>query len=218
MAFNIQNFKENLNNYGYIKNNKFEVFVQPPRFMANRTLRVNNREVAIKDLNELLRFRIEQVRIPGANLLSTDIVRYGVGISEKTPYNAQLYDNTFSILLDRNTDLFDFWYNWINGIFNFNGLEPNGNNIFAGERIPTYTVEYKDEYATTMMIVLYNDAKEIVRTVNLYRAFPTSIGQIPLGWNDNQDLIRIAVSITFSNYSFVGSKIATNSPTQLESA
>jgi hypothetical protein len=144
MAFNIQNFKENLNNYGYIKNNKFEVFVQPPRFMANRTLRVNNREVAIKDLNELLRFRIEQVRIPGANLLSTDIVRYGVGISEKTPYNAQLYDNTFS--------------------------------------------------------------------------FPTSIGQIPLGWNDNQDLIRIAVSITFSNYSFVGSKIVTNSPTQLESA
>jgi hypothetical protein len=215
MAFNIQNFKENLNSYGYIKNNKFEVFIQAPRFMANKTLRVNNRETNINDLNQLLRYRIEQVRMPGVNLLSTDVVRYGIGISQRTPYNAQLFDTTFSVLVDRNTDLWDFWYNWINGIFNFNGQEPNGNNIFEGGRIPTYTTEYKENYATTMMIVLYNDTKEIIKTVNLYNAFPTSIGQIPLAWNETQDLMRIALSITFENYTIVGSNLTnTNIPRQ----
>lgn len=210
MAFNIQNFKENLNSYGYIKSNKFEVFVQAPKFMTGKSLRVNNRETSINDLNNLLRYRIEQVRVPGVNLFSTDVVRYGIGITTKTPYNAQLYDTTFSVLVDKNTDIWDFWYNWLNGIFNFNGQEPNGNNIFTGGRIPTYTTEYKDEYSTTMMIVIYNDSKEIVKTINLYEAFPTSIGQIPLYWNDAQDLMRLAISITYSNYSIVGSKLVSN--------
>ena len=210
MAFNIQNFKENLNSYGYIKTNKFEVFVQAPKFMSNKTLRVNNRETNINDLNNLLRYRIEQVRIPGINLMSTDVVRYGIGTSVRTPYSAQFFDTTFSILVDRNTDLWDFWYNWLNGIFNFNGQEPNGNNIFEGGRIPTYTTEYKENYATAMMIVLYNDTKEVVKTINLYDAFPTSIGQIPLAWNDTQDLMRLAISITYSNYSIVGSNLTDN--------
>lgn len=210
MAFNIQNFKENLNSYGYIKNNKFEVFVQAPKFMIGKSLRVNNRETSVNDLNNLLRYRIEQVRVPGVNLLSTDVVRYGIGITSKTPYSAQLFDTTFSVLVDRNTDIWDFWYNWLNGIFNFNGQEPNGNNIFTGGRIPTYTAEYKEEYSTTMMIVIYNDSKEIVKTINLYEAFPTSISQIALGWNETQDLMRLAISITYSNYSIVGSKLITN--------
>lgn len=210
MAFNIQNFKENINSYGYIKTNKFEVFVQAPKFMVNKTLRVNNRETNISNLNHLLRYRIEQVRIPGVNLLSTDVVRYGIGISQKTPYNAQLFDTTISVLVDRNTDLWDFWYNWMNGIFNFNGQEPNGNNIFEGGRIPTYTTEYKENYASVIMIVLYNDSKEVVKTINLYDAFPTSVSQIPLAWNQTQDLMRLAISITYSNYSIVGSNVTEN--------
>lgn len=210
MAFNIQNFKENLNSYGYIKNNKFEVFVQAPKFMIGKFLRVNNRETSINEANNLLRYRIEQVRVPGVNLLSTDVARYGIGITTKTPYSAQLYDTTISVLLDKNTDLWDFWYNWINGIFNFNGQEPNGNNIFNGGRIPTYTTEYKDEYSTNMMIVLYDDSKEVVKTINLYEAFPTSISQVPLGWNDTQDLLRLSISITYSNYSIVGSNLSSN--------
>ena len=210
MAFNIQNFKENLNSYGYIKNNKFEVFVQAPKFMLGKSLRVNNRETSVNELNNFLRYRIEQVRVPGVNLLSTDVVRYGIGITTKTPYSAQLFDTTFSVLVDKNTDIWDFWYNWLNGIFNFNGQEPNGNNIFTGNRIPTYTVEYKEEYSTTMMIVLYNDSKEVVKTINLYESFPTSITQIPLGWNDTQDLMRLSISITYSNYSIVGSNLISN--------
>jgi hypothetical protein len=129
------------------------------------------------------------------------------------PYNAQYFDTTFSILLDRNTDLWDFWYNWINGIFNFNGQEPNGDNIFNGGRIPNYTIEYKDEYSTNMMIVIYNDVGETVKTINLYEAYPSSMREIQLAWNDNVNLMRIAITVTYSSYSIVGSNINSNATT-----
>lgn len=211
MPFNVNNFKQNLDFFGYIKNNKFEVFVQAPKFLQNKYMRINDRETNIKDINDLLRFRIDQVRTPSPSLLSLDTNRYGIGPTQKMPFNAQYFDTTFSVLLDRNTDLWDFWYNWINGIFNFNGQEPNGNNIFTGGRIPNYTVEYKDEYSTNMMIVIYNDVGETVKTINLYEAFPSSMREIALRWNDNTDLMRLAISITYASYSIVGSNLNSNS-------
>jgi hypothetical protein len=110
--------------------------------------------------------------------------------------------------------LWDFWYNWINAIFKFNGQEPNGNNLFTGAdapgRIPQYNLKYKEDYSTIMMIVLYNDLGETVKTINLYDAFPSSIREIPLAWNDNQNLMRLSVSITYSQFSFVGSNVVKN--------
>jgi hypothetical protein len=212
MSFNINRFKANLDQYGYAKNNRFEVFVQPPKFMAGKSLTVGDRQVSISSINNLLRYRIEQVKTPSVSLLSVDTSRYGIGPTQKMPYNSQFFDTTFSVLADKDTDLWDFWYNWINAIFNFNGQEPtNGNNIFTGTRIPNYVVEYKDEYATTMMIVIYNELGETIKTINLYEAFPSSMREVQLAWNDNVNLMRLSLTITYSGYTIVGSNI--NSPT-----
>lgn len=210
MSFNINRLKQNINEYGYLKNNKFEVFVQAPNFLQNKRINVNGREINIKDLNDLLRFRIEQVTIPGVSLLSSDVNRYGIGPTQKMPYNAQLFDTNFSILIDRNTDLWDFWYTWTNSIFNFNGYEPNGNNIITGKRIPTYTVKYKDDITSVMMIVMYNDLGQTVKTINLYDAFPSAISSTSLAWNDGMSLMRLNVAITYSTYTIVGSDLRNN--------
>lgn len=214
MSFNINRLKQNINDYGYLKNNKFEVFVQAPNFLQNKRINVNGREINIKDINDLLRFRIEQVSIPGVSLMSSDVNRYGIGPTQKMPYNAQFSDINFSILIDRNTDLWDFWYTWTNSIFNFNGNEPNGNNIITGKRIPTYTVKYKDDITSVMMIVMYNDLGETVKTVNLYDAFPSSLGSTTLAWNDGMSLMRLSVAITYSTYTIVGSDLRSNVETR----
>jgi hypothetical protein len=211
MSFNVNRFKQNINDFGYAKPNLFEVFVGTPNFFQNKNIRVGGRETSVKGLNDLLRFRIEQVMVPGVSLMSVDTNRYGIGPTQKMPFNAQYTDTTFSILLDRNTDLWDFWYNWTNGIFNFNGQEPDGNNVFTGGRIPTYTTEYKDEYSTNMMIVMYDQTGKTIKTINLYEAFPSSIRSIPLGWNDNNNLIRLAISVTYSSYTIIGSNLNENS-------
>lgn len=213
MAFNINTFKENVNSYGYAKNSKFEVFVQAPQILQNSNLNIDGRELSTDTINNVLRYRIDQVRAPGAFLFSTDTNRYGIGPTQKMPFNSQFSDTTFSILVDQRTFLWDFWYNWINAIFNFNGQEPNGNNLNAsGSRIPKYTLKYKDEYSTIMMIVIYNDFGEVIKTINLYDAFPSSIAEIPLAWNDTQGLMRLAITVTYSQFSLVGSNINPNNP------
>lgn len=206
MSFNIDRFKENLNSFGYIKNNKFEVFVQIPKFLQNKTMKIGGRETSINGIDRLLKFRIDRVNTPGVSLMSIDTNRFGNGPTQKMPFNAQFFDTNFNILLDRNTDLWDFWYNWTNGIFNFNGNEPNGNNPFAGGRIPTYLTEYKDEYVSTMMIVLYDDTGRTVKTINLYEAFPSSIKEIPLSWKD-ETLINLAITVTYSSFTIVGANV-----------
>lgn len=213
MAFNINRFKDNVNSYGYAKNSKFEVFVQSPPILQNSTVNNNGRGLSTDTINNVLRYRIDQVRAPGAFLMSTDTNRYGIGPTQKMPFNSQFSDTTFSILVDQRTFLWDFWYNWINAIFNFNGQEPNGNNLTTGGRIPKYNLKYKDQYSTIMMIVVYNDFGETVKTINLYDAFPSSIAEIPLAWNDTQGLMRLAITVTYSQFSFVGSNIDSNNPT-----
>lgn len=137
MPFNINDFKQNVNDLGYAKNNKFEVFVQTPKMFQNKVMRIGERRINLNRIGNTLRYRIEQVRTPSVSLLSLDTNVFGIGPTQKMPYNAQFFDTTFSILLDRNTDLWDFWYSWTNAIFNFNGQESNGNNPFVGGRIPS---------------------------------------------------------------------------------
>ena len=210
MAFNVNRIKFNTAAFGYAKRNKFEVFVQTPQMFRGGTLNINGFESNLNSLNNMMRYRIEQVKAPGASLLSSDVRRYGIGTTQKMPYSAQFSDTTLTIVVDRRTALWDFWYNWVNTIYNFNGQEPNGNNINAGSRTPTYTTRYKEDYATTIMIVIYDDFGNRVKTINLYDAFPSSVGETNLNWGDSQNLLRLSVSITYSTYTIEGSSILDN--------
>lgn len=207
MPFNINDFKQNVSNLGYAKNNKFEVFIQTPKILQNKVMRIGERRVNLNRIGNTLKYRIEQVRTPSVSLLSLDNNVFGIGPTQKMPYSANFFDTTFSILLDRNTDLWDFWYSWTNAIFNFNGQESEGNNPFVGGRIPSYTLEYKDNYSTIMMIIIYDDNGKVIKKINLYEAFPSSIREVQLAWNDNVNLMRLAISVTYSSYSIVGTNI-----------
>jgi hypothetical protein len=211
MPFNIDSFKTNLNSFGYLKKNSFEVGVQTPNFMLGGALNNNGKEISTKNINNLLKFRIDQVSIPGVSILSGDTSIYGVGPTQKIPYNAFFHDITFSVLLDKKADLWQFWYNWVRYIFEFNGVEPSSTNYaidgVGGGRIPRFITRYKDNYTSMMQIIIYDEEGNISQKVHLYEAFPSSVREIPLSWNDNGDLLRIAVSITYSNFSVEGSSI-----------
>jgi hypothetical protein len=208
MAFNINRFKENVNGYGFLRNNTFEVFVMQPPVLRNSNIINNDREINGNNIDDLLRYRIEQVRIPGISILSGEINRYGIGPVQKMPFNAQFPEITFSVLMDRNADLHHFWYNWIRSIFEFNGVEVGSSaSIGPANRIPNYTAEYKENYSTIMQIVVYNHSGKAVQKINLFEAFPTSIKDIQLAWGDTQSLMRLAVSVAFTEYTVEGSSI-----------
>lgn len=208
MPFNIDGLKANIENFGYLKNNSFEVLVAPPPILQGRNINILGTPANVKNIIDNLTFRIEQVRSPGINLALAQVNRYGYGVTQPMPYNAQLQDTTFSILVDGFGEIWQFWYNWTRAIFEYSGNDSS--RVGTANRLPSYLTEYKDNYSTTMQIVIYDTFGNAIQRVNLHEAFPSAMREIPLGWNDNQNLMRLSVSISFTEFTIVGSAVEGN--------
>lgn len=208
MPFNIDSIKANIENNGYLKNHSFEVIITPPPILQNRS--VNNLGTAtnIRNIINNLSFRIEQVRAPGISLTMTQVSPLGYGVTYPVPHNAQLQDISFSILVDGFGEIWQFWYNWIRSIFEFSGNDSS--RVGAASRLPGYTTEYKENYATIMQIVVYDMFGNAIQRINLHDAFPSAMREVQLAWNDTQSLMRLAISISYSEFTIVGSALEGN--------
>lgn len=202
MAFNIEQFRQNVTSHGYIDNNNFEVIVTTPQVLYNSAL--NNRVSPMNNNNiaRTMAMRIDQVRMPGINLQTTQVSRYGIGPIQNMPINAQFQEVNFSLLIDEFGELWQYWYNWTNAIFGFNGTE---------RTLPTYQTEYKNNYSTVVSLLLYNHLGTVVQTINLYEAFPTSIREVPMAWGDNQ-LIRLNIQLAYTSYALIPNAVKHSPP------
>lgn len=190
MAFNIEKFKEDIQSKGYIKSNHFEVMIAPPQVGSNSITLLRN-----------ITHRIEQVRVPGINFMSADINRYGVGPTQKQPFNAQFNEVSFTIFCDAAGDIWQFWHDWLRAVYQFTPSATPGTGQVTSDA--NYSVSYKEEYSTTMSIVIYDVEGNPVKRVDLYQAFPTSIREMPMSWEDRGNLLRLGVSVTYKEHTVV---------------
>ena len=204
MPFNIQGFKENLNSYGYLDNNSFDVIVKTPKILQNKVLNNQGTDQDTQRIAKNLKMRIEQIRAPGINIMTSQIQRYGIGSVQNMPINAQFQDVYLSLLMDHYGEIWQYWYNWANLVFGFNGLESaNGPTINS---FPSYQAEYKDDYSTVVQIIIYDHFGNSIQKINLYEAFPVSIREVPLSWGD-ANLMRLNVTLSYTSYALVGSSV-----------
>jgi hypothetical protein len=192
MPFNIDTFKSNLEDYGYLQNNKYEARIFAPNFLsgANGALTSNER------VANSLRFRIDSVRAPGIQLLSADNNRYGVGPTQKQVMSAQFNEMSISILADGYGEIWQFWYDWIRGIYEFTSDS-------ATNRQGIYASRYKNDYSSIMEIIVYNNVGEIVKTFNIIDVFPTSLNEVSLSWNDTNQPLRLGISLSYKEFFIV---------------
>jgi hypothetical protein len=204
MPFNIQAFKENVNSYGYLDNNNFEVWVQTPPILFNSSVTSGNHSSDATQIAKRMKLRIDQVRVPGINLQTAQIQRYGIGPVQNMPISAQFQDAQFSVLVDHYAEIWQYWYNWTNLIFNYNGVDSvNGPTVNS---FPNYQAEYKQNYSTSIMIVNYDHFGNDIQRLTLFEAFPSSIREIPLSWGDS-NLMKLNISISYTSYSITGSTV-----------
>jgi hypothetical protein len=183
MPFNIDTFKSEIEQNGYMKNNHFRVALRPPRIFN---------DVATANA---LSFRAESIKIPGVQILTADNNIYGVGMTQKQPYNSQLQDNSMTVLCDSYGRIWNFFYEWARRITNFNGQD---------NAVATYFVEYKDNYATTIQITTYDVAGEQIQEFNLFDAFPTSIAETNMNWG-NSEVTKLNIGFSYSGYNIITS-------------
>ena len=155
MAFNINSFKTNIRDYGYLPSNKFELFLSPPNVLRNSNINTLGTDAPVERIIKNHAFRIDQIRAPGINLAVVDNAPYGIGTNQKFPVNAQFNDLSFEIFSDGYGEIWQFWHNWINTIFNFTSTT----NASTGQanRFASYTAKYKDDYSTTMQLRIYDN-------------------------------------------------------------
>ena len=196
-GFNINKFKQNVSDYGYLYNNAFEVLIATPQVIFNAILGQSSSSVPTQKIAENLKLRIDQVRAPGISLMTNDVNRYGIGATQKMPINAQFQEVNFSIIADEYGEIWQYWYQWLRAINDFGGTE---------SQLPNYQLEYKDQYSTIMQIAIFDHYGNVVQKINLFEAFPTSIREVPLAWGDLQ-LVKLNISIAYTNYTLEGSSI-----------
>lgn len=151
---------------------------------------------------QMIPFVAESASIPGVQLATSEIRRYGVGQVEKKPYSAVFVDTSMNFIVDGGGDIHAFFYNWINSIVRFDkgmteiptGLEP-------------YEVEYKyapggsqRNYSTDISIFTLDEANRSIVEIKLIDAYPIFMGDMSLGWANTNDYAKLPVTFTYTRW------------------
>jgi hypothetical protein len=196
MAFNISSFSSNIGAYGVLPNSKFYVMMPPSGVLMGtlqNTAELNGEGIDTAGLTRLMQFRAEQVRIPGLVLQTNDVRRYGLGVNEKMPHNAQFNDTSITFIADKNSSIYRYMYIWMTSIIDFAGTTTNLRN-------PVFTAEYKDNYVTDIDIFVFDQEGFLSKQVTLYDAYPNALNDISLDWGNQNSLMKITVGFTFKNW------------------
>ncbi len=204
-GFNIQDFRDNISRGGVLQNNKFVVTIMPPSLNGRG---VPQPQYISGDYltNGFLQFRAEEVKLPGASLEVFNNHRYGLGIQQKFPTNINFTDLNVTFLEDNKGRIYQYMTSWMNSIFD-HGAPSMG-------LISSYEVAYKDDYATDIFVSVYNNEgtytgtpgtnssipDEPVVTVVFKEAYPIAVNDIPLSWENKSSLVKVSVTLAYTDF------------------
>jgi hypothetical protein len=183
MPFNINEFSTQIGLLGVLKPNKFDVQIIP----NNNNFYDNNDPLLIA-----INFRAEQFALPGVTIKVNDINRYGIGPKQKFATNVAYQTVSMTLVETEQALILKFFTQWMNKIFKMSGSRP----FYK----PAYLTRYKDSYVATIKITNYDDTGKENNVTLLKDAFPISISDIPLSWNDNNNLLRIKIEFAFTEW------------------
>jgi hypothetical protein len=222
MPFNINTFKTEIANYGYLQTNKYQVYVTPPPLLTGTSLSVPSAPdlgqtalsniVSITDISQRLMFRAESINVPSVSLAIQDVNRYGVGIAQKQPYNASFNTLNMTFISDGYGEIWQFWYQWMQSIFQFSGSDTStaGGGGSISNNSGNYSLQYKDQYSTTITLNMFDNYGNLAQAIDYTQAYPYAVNDIQLNWNDSNQLLKINVAIAFTDFMIQNSSIAAN--------
>ena len=185
MPFNLDKFKTAINYGGVLKGSRYEVIIKVPTYLQGKWGR----------FSDTLMYRCEAARLPGLQFASADgPARLGYGPIERTPYNVNYEEISLTFIMDAKTMVHNFFYDWCNSIFNFNG-GGGMNAATAG----VYEVGYKNNYATDIDIAVYKDTGKPALKAKLFKAFPMALPAVPMNWNDS-DVVKLTIPFTYLDF------------------
>jgi len=183
--FNIARFSAHINDRGTLQTNKFIVRFRPPYMMGPNPV-----------IDPSIEYRANSVKIPGVDLDTQNVSRYGVGPSQKFPTNVNFTDIDINFVDMNNNAFWKYFAKWMNGIFDYTGV--------SGGSQPSYKVEYKKYYETDIQIFIFDNAGNQTNAIILKEAFPISLSDVSLSWSENNKLYEFSVRFAFKEWFYSG--------------
>ena len=160
----------------------------------------------VSEKRNTLMMRCENIVLPSPALLEEEnIRRYGYGPVEKIPYGVQFGDVTMTWVVDKNSEIIDFFHQWMNTIVMHDSknasVGPGTTRPGLNKYLP-FEVGYKDSYANPIVrIYVYNRQQETVTEYEMYDVFPMNIQAMNLSWTDENQIQKITVTFAYTNMS-----------------
>lgn len=219
MTFKISEFKAELNSNGYLRPWEYQVVLAAPPALAGSQFVNQNQSVGSSNIQSMISLRSTQARTPAMQIDWLDIPRYGVGLKQGSPYNAHIKHTHFAFICDKAGNLYNFFHSWLNYIFAFSPLANAQGGPIANQNRANYILNYKDQYVTDVHINLFNPAggqrnqtsssSAIAMEFILFQAFPVTINEIPLDWEDTKSLVEMTVVLNYRDYAISTSNLGT---------
>lgn len=200
--FDINSFKAEINKNDMLPTHSYLVTFAPFRLGSEANTPLTE---FVRYNSDKLILRCESAVLPTVQVLEEEnIRRYGYGPIEKVPYGMQFNDLTLTWLVDKRSELIDFFYQWMNTIVNYEtrggkqmltGSDRSGLDNYLG-----YEVGYKDEYTCPMVRVrVYDRELYTVTEYILYDVFPMNIQSQNLAYAQENETQKLTVTFAFTD-------------------
>lgn len=206
-VFDIAAFKSQVSNSSILQTNKYVVYITPNSNLASAFINSTIVSTSFRDAGNDLQYRVVNATLPGIILRTSDNNRFGLGVLEKMPFAATYTDIDLTFICDRDGEAYCFWYAWLNYIFAAVGKEtPRGvvdqlsQGTGANNFRDFYTTQYKDNYSAIIDIWVFDAFSQLALTYKLYDAYPVAINDSPLAWEEQNNLLKVTVKVTFREW------------------
>lgn len=187
MVFNVADFRAQISKGkfgGLALTNKFIVRITPPAKVFGGSGFATMQELS---------FFCSTSTLPGKNINTFDYKPIAYGQTNKMPLSRTNETLTTGFYSDSNYLIMRFFHRWLNYIVQ-DGGEIWNNRAYR-------EIGYKEDYAATIEVIGYDyDASEKI-TYTFYEAFPIQVGNIQMGWEQNDTTIQIPVEFTYDDMS-----------------
>lgn len=210
MAFNLNEFRANLNAVGGLASpSKFAVYITSPAFLSgvassydkydeNDLVSGLNENMNIADAR-ILSMLCDSAQLPGKSLQIQEYRPQGYGKISKIPVDISHDTLQLSFLLDNDHRVMNFLQYWFQEIIN-TGSEFEGPSMTFKNRA-AYELNYKKNYATTMIIQFYaNGDENSFIEYEFHDVYPMQIAPVQLGWDQNDQIAKVSVEFSYSGY------------------
>lgn len=187
MPFDIKKFRSSFTDYEPASPANYEINVIRPSI----AIRQSDGSLVTLDtaVEDSLQFRCISCSLPGRILNVAERNTYGP--VRKIATSSLYSDVTFSFIVSDNKSELKYFTLWHNFIIN---------NTTISNLIQTHDVRYYDDYVGELTISHFDKMNIEKFRIRLNEAYPISVEEIPLSWDNTNEFIRVNVTMAYRNW------------------